>query len=275
MLKKASPTRNLRERRYNLSMWNDLRFGLRTLRRSPLFTSVAVLSLALGIGANTAIFSLLNQVMLRMLPVAEPERLAVFHTEGQRNGWSSSDNSEAVFSYPMYKDLRDRNQVFSGVIARSSAAVTILYRGQSERASAELVSGNFFDVLGVKAAMGRVLVQDDDGAPGAHPVVMLTYGYWKRRFGANAGILNQTVNLNGHPMTIVGVAPAGVPWRAQRPDARRAGPHCDEARNYAHSGRSQRSRVQMAQCLRPVETRHFVAAVTGCDARPLPKCFGR
>jgi len=190
-------------------MWNDLRFGLRTLRRSPLFTIVAVLSLALGIGANTAIFSLLNQVMLRMLPVAEPERLAVFHTEGQRNGWSSSDNGEAVFSYPMYKDLRDRNQVFSGVIARSSAAVTILYHGQSERASAELVSGNFFDVLGVKAAMGRALVQDDDSAPGAHPVVMLTHGYWKRRFGANAGILNQTVNLNGHPMTIVGVAPAG------------------------------------------------------------------
>src|SRR5229473_8547353 len=131
-------------------MWNDFRFGLRTLRRSPVFTSVAILSLALGIGANTAIFSLLSQVMFRLLPVADPERLVIFHTEGQREGAASSDNHEAVFSYPMYKDLRDRNQVFDGVIARSSAPVSLSYSGQTERARAELVSGNFFDVLGVR-----------------------------------------------------------------------------------------------------------------------------
>src|SRR5712692_5817047 len=125
-------------------MWNDFRFGLRTLRRSPVFTSVAILSLALGMGANTAIFSLLSQVMFRLLPVADPERLVLFHTEGQREGAASSDNHEAVFSYPMYKDLRDRNQVFDGVIARSSAPVSFSYGGQTERARAELVSGNFF-----------------------------------------------------------------------------------------------------------------------------------
>src|SRR5271169_2566684 len=190
-------------------MWNDLRFGLRTLRRSPVFTAVAVLSLALGIGANTSIFSLLSQVMFQLLPVAEPERLVVFHTEGQREGSSSSDNHEAVFSYPMYKDLRDRNQVFEGVIARSSAAVAFSYGGQTERARAELVSGNFFEVLGVKAALGRVLTSDDDRAPGAHPVIVLGYGYWKRRFGASLSLLNQKVIVNGHPMVVIGVAPAG------------------------------------------------------------------
>jgi predicted permease len=188
-------------------MWNDLRFGLRTLRRSPVFTVVAVLSLALGIGANTSIFSLLSQVMFRFLPVADPERLVVFHTDGQREGRSSSDNSEAVFSYPMYKDLRDRNQVFSGVIARSSAPVALSYRGQTERAGAEMVSGNFFEVLGVRPAIGRLFTAEDDGAPGAHPVVVLTHGYWKRRFGGSPALVNQKINLNGHPMIVLGVAP--------------------------------------------------------------------
>src|SRR5579863_64836 len=189
-------------------MWNDLRFGLRTLRRSPLFTLVAVISLALGIGANTSIFSLLNQVILRFLPVRDPERLVLFHTEGQREGTSSSDNHEAVFAYPMYKDLRDRNQVFDGVIARSSAPVSFSYDGQTERARAELVSGNFFEVLGVRPAMGRVLTPEDDDAPGAHPVVVLGHGYWQRRVGGRVDILNQKVNVNGHPMVVVGIAAA-------------------------------------------------------------------
>jgi predicted permease len=190
-------------------MWNDLRFGLRTLRRSPVFTAVAVLSLALGIGANTSIFSLLSQVMFRLLPVAEPERLVVFHTEDQREGTSSSDNHEAVFSYPMYRDLRDRNQVFEGVIARSSAAVAFSYGGQTERARAEVVSGNFFEGLGVRAALGRVFTPDDDRVPGGHPVIVLSHGYWKRRFGGSPALLNQKVNVNGHPMVVIGVAPPG------------------------------------------------------------------
>jgi len=190
-------------------MLQDFRYGLRTLSRSPVFTAVAVLSLALGIGANTSIFSLLSQVMFRLLPVADPQRLVVFHTEGQREGSSSTDSPEAVFSYPMYKDLRDRNPVFEGVIARSSAAVSLTSGGQTERARAELVSGNFFEVLGVRAALGRVLTADDDRMPGAHPVIVLSHGYWKRRFGGRADILNQKVNLNGHPMVVIGIAPLG------------------------------------------------------------------
>jgi putative ABC transport system permease protein len=189
-------------------MWNDLRYGLRTLRRSPVFTVVAVASLALGIGANTAIFSLLNQVMFRMLPVREPERLVVLHTEGRREGWSSGDNDEAVFSYPMYKNLRDRNQVFDGVIARASGHASVSYRGDTERAYAEMVSGNFFDVLGVRAAVGRLFAPDDDGAPGAQPVAVLSYGYWKRRFGANPEIVGQKISVNQHPMVVIGVEPA-------------------------------------------------------------------
>src|SRR5579863_140955 len=163
-------------------MWNDLRYGFRTLRRSPVFTIIAVASLALGIGTNTAIFSLLNQVMFRMLPVRQPERLVVLHTEGRREGWTSSDNDESVFSYPMYKNLRDRNQVFDGVIARATAQVSVSYGGETERSSAELVSGNFFEALGIRPALGRLFVPEDDGVPGAHPVVVLPYGYWKRRF---------------------------------------------------------------------------------------------
>jgi len=190
-------------------MWNDLRFGFRTLRRSPVFTAIAVASLALGIGANISIFSLLSQVMFRMLPVADPERLMLFHTEGEREGASMSDNGEGVFTYPMYKDLRDRNRVFSGVIARASAPVSLAYSGQTDRARAELVSGNFFQVLGVSAAIGRVFTKDDDGAPGAHPVVVLTRGYWERRFGANPAIVNQKVTINAHPMIVIGVAARG------------------------------------------------------------------
>ncbi len=190
-------------------MWNDLRYALRTLGRSPVFTVVAVVSLALGIGANTAIFSLINQVMLRMLPVTEPERLVVFHTEGpSREGWNSSDNDETTLSYPTYKSLRDRNQVFDGVIARSSSPVSLSYGSETERASAEWVSGNFFEVLGVGPALGRLLTPEDDGVPGAHPVIVLSYGYWKRRFGASPGIVGQKININQHPMVVIGVEPA-------------------------------------------------------------------
>ena len=113
-------------------MWKDLVFSLRTLRRSPLFTTVAVLSLALGIGANTAIFSLLDQVMLRSLPVKDPHRLVVLHTEYNASGSSTSDNNESVSSYPMYRDLRDRDPAFSGVIARMGIGVTLARQGQAE-----------------------------------------------------------------------------------------------------------------------------------------------
>src|SRR5476649_633509 len=189
-------------------MWKDLAFSLRTLRRSPLFTVVAVLSLALGIGANTAIFSLLEQVTLRSLPVADPERLAVLHTDYSAPGTSTSDNNETVFSYPLYRDLRDHDAAFRGVIARMGASVTLARQGATERATAEIVSGNFFQTLGVGAAMGRVFTPEDDGAPGANPVVVLSHGYWTSHCAGSTAILNQTVTLNGHPVTVIGVSEA-------------------------------------------------------------------
>lgn len=188
-------------------MGKDLLFAIRTLIRTPLFTAVAVLSLALGIGANTAIFSLLHQVLQRLLPVREPERVVVLHFEGVAEGGASSDNSESVFSYPMYRDFRDRNQVFDGVVARSGTPVNVTFNEQAEQARAEIVSGNFFEVLGVRPAMGRLLSSGDDVTPGGHPATVLSHGYWTRRFGENTGILNQTIRVNGLPMTVVGVAP--------------------------------------------------------------------
>ncbi len=192
-------------------MGHDLRFALRTLARSSLFTAVAVLSLALGIGANTSIFSLLDQVLYRSLPVRDPKSLVVFHVDDHSSGSSSSDNNQSVFSYPMYQDLRDRdrNRVFSGVVARAHAPVSVSWNGQTERARAEIVSGNLFEVLGVSAVLGRAFTPEDDGAPGAHPVVMLSHDYWVRRFAGEPGVLNAKVAINGHPMIVIGIAPAG------------------------------------------------------------------
>jgi len=190
-------------------MGNDLRYAFRTLARSPLFTAIAVMSLALGIGANTSIFSLLDQVLYRSLPVRDPNALVLFHVDDHSSGSRHSDNRQSVFSYPMYRDLRERGAVFSGVVARSGTPVSVSWNGQTERASAEIVSGNLFVVLGVSAAIGRTLTPEDDGAPGAHPVVMLSHDYWVRRFAADPGVLNVKVALNGHPMIVIGVAPAG------------------------------------------------------------------
>src|SRR6266567_4557768 len=187
-------------------MWKDLIFSLRTLRRSPLFTCAAILSLALGIGANTAIFSLLNQVVLRSLPVRDPERLVLLHTEYSAPGSSSSDSHESVFSNPMYRDLSDRDPAFDGVIARMSGSVRISNQGGAESASAEMVSGNFFRVLGVGAVLGRVIAPTDDDAPGAHPVVVLSHSFWSSHFANNPAILNQNTTLNGHPYVVIGVA---------------------------------------------------------------------
>ncbi len=187
-------------------MWNDVRFAFRTLKRSPLFTGVAVLSLALGIGANTAIFSLFDQVLRRLLPVRDPERLTLFHTEYQAPGMSMSDSFESVFSYPMYRDLRERTSAFSGVVARAGGFATVSFQDAAERATVETVSGNLFEVLGVGAVLGRTLTPADDGAPGANPVVVLSHACWVSRFGASPNVLNLKLLVNGHPMVVVGVA---------------------------------------------------------------------
>jgi predicted permease len=188
------------------ALWDDLKRSLRTLARNPGFTVVVVATLGLGIGANTAIFSLLDQVLLRSLPVEKPEELVLLDGPGVNMG---ARFGEQMFSYPMYRDFRDENQVFSGVIARYGIPLSLVHEGQSERAAGELVSGNFFEVLGVKAAAGRTLQASDDVTPGAHPVAVLSHGFWQRRFGADPGVVGGTLSVNGHPFTMVGVAAAG------------------------------------------------------------------
>jgi predicted permease len=184
----------------------DVRLALRGLRKNPGFAVVVVLTLALGIGANTAIFSLLDQVLLRRLPVRDPQRLVLLDGPGAFIGRTMN---AITFSYPMYRDFRDHTEVFEGVLARFPVGLTLGWEGQSERVSGDLVSGNYFDVLGVRPAVGRVFTAADDRTPGAHPVVVLSYGFWQRRFAGDPSVLNRTLTLNGHAMTIVGVAARG------------------------------------------------------------------
>jgi predicted permease len=189
-------------------MRRDLSFSFRTLRRSPMFAAVAILSLALGIGANTAIFSLVDQVILRLLPARDPQQLVVLHRNYSLNGSDSSDNYESVFSYSMYRAIRDHDAAFSGVIARCGGQVTVLYQGNAESADAEIVSGNLFQVLGVGAAAGRVFAPDDDSTPAAQPVTVLSHGYWLKRFAGSRAVVGQTIQVNGYPTTVIGVAAA-------------------------------------------------------------------
>ena len=192
------------------TLLQDVRYGLRMLAKNPGFTFIAILTLALGIGANTAIFSLLNQVLLRRLPVRNPAELVVLKSPGPKHGhvWSDGDDSE-IFSYPLYKGLAKNTAVFDGVMARYQFSAAIASHGQTDRGSGELVTGNYFEVLGVRPALGRVLSLADDDAQGAHPVLVLSHAYWTRHFGGDAGALNQTILVNNTEMTIVGVAQTG------------------------------------------------------------------
>jgi predicted permease len=192
------------------SLWQDIRYGLRMLAKNPGFTVIAVLTLALGIGANTAIFSLMNQVLLRRLPVRDPGELVVLHDPGPLTGRLSSDgdNTES-FSYPMYKALRESGVSVCSMLGRFSFPASISTQGQTERGHAELVSGNYFEVLGVTPALGRVFSMDDDRVPGGEPYVVLSHNYWQRRFGGDPSVLNKTLLINNIEMTVVGVARAG------------------------------------------------------------------
>jgi predicted permease len=198
------------------AIWQDIRFGVRLLAKHPGFTAIAVLTLALGIGANTGIFTILRQVVLQRLPVPHPEQLVLLYSPGPKQGHVNSDENAAPgedgaesFSYPMYANLRDRNSVFTGLAAKDTFSATLTYRGNTERAKADLVSGNYFETLGVSAAIGRTFEPADTVTSGSNPVVMLSNGYWKSRFGGDPGILNQGVLVNNHPMTVVGVVAAG------------------------------------------------------------------
>src|SRR5438477_971497 len=191
-------------------LYQDVRYGLRMLAKIPGFSAIAILTLALGIGANTAIFSLLNQVLLRRLPVENPQELVVLKSPGPKHGhvWSDGDDSE-IFSYPLYKGLAKNTTVFEGVLARYEFPASIASHGQTDRGSGELVTGNYFEVLGVRPALGRVLSAADDDVQGAHPVLVLSHAYWRQHFGGDRGALNHTILVNNTEMTIVGVAQAG------------------------------------------------------------------
>jgi putative ABC transport system permease protein len=193
------------------TFWQDIRYGLRMLGKNPGFTAVAVLTLALGIGANSGIFSVLRQVLLQRLPVPHPEELVLLYAPGLVRGHVSSDEGDGSesFSYPMYVELRDQNKVFAGLAATADFPVSVALQGQTERARADLVSGNYFDALGIRAAIGRLFSLSDTAAAGGNPVVVLSNGYWKKRFGGNPGVLNQGVLVNSQMMTVVGVVQPG------------------------------------------------------------------
>jgi len=164
------------------------------------------MSLALGIGANTAIFSLTDQLLLRMLPVKKPEQLVLLSALGRHYGNNMGWNR---ISYPMYTDFRDGNQVFSGMFCLRETSMSLSYEGRTERVSGEFVSGNYFPVLGVTAAIGRLFTADDDKFQGGHPYAVISYGYWLRRFGADRGVIGRKVVVNAIPLTIIGVSQAG------------------------------------------------------------------
>ncbi len=183
-------------------LYQDLRYAVRMLRKNPGFSLVVIATLALGIGANAAMFSLTDRVLLQRLPVSNPDQLVVLATRGP-----SESEPVSSFSYAIYRDLRDRNQVFSGMIARGGAQMNVSYGDQTTRVSAELVSGNYFDVLGVRPWAGRLLTQDDDRNPGAHPVAVISYAFWDKRFGRDSSIVGKTILANEHPLTVLGVTP--------------------------------------------------------------------
>src|SRR5918996_4870785 len=202
----------------------DLRYACRGLVRSPLFTIVALVSIALGIGANTAIFTLVDQVLLRTLPVKDPEQLVLFN--GPRNHYGNNSGGN-MLSFPMYEDFRDNfvdrgsapafprvsqsvpnpapaPKIFSGLFARRPVAMNVGVNGQTERVSGELVSGTFFQVLGVGAALGRVIGPDDDKTRGDGFVAVLGYDYWRNRFGGDPSILGRRLTINNYSFTVIG-----------------------------------------------------------------------
>lgn len=189
-----------------MNLWGDLRYAFRSLRKAPVFTAVAVLSLALGIGANTAIFTLLDQILLRLLPVKDAKDLTLLTMRGRHYGSNWGGNA---ISYPMYRDFQDRNQVFSGMFCRFSRSVSLSFDGHTELTRAELVSGTYFPVLGVGATLGRTLNENDDVTPSGHPLVVLSYDYWKSRFAGDPQVAGKKIIVNGNNMTIVGVAQEG------------------------------------------------------------------
>ena len=190
----------------------NLRLALRTLLKTPAVTSVAVVSLALGIGANAAIFSLFNQILLRPLPVVEPARLVNLEAPGPKPGSDSCNQAggcDEVFSYPMYRDLQRDQTVFTDIAAHRSVGLNLAYDGQTISGEGVQVSGSYFSTLGLTPALGRLLGPEVDEPIGGHPLVVLSHDFWRTRMNADPGVVGEAIVVNGEPMTIIGVAPAG------------------------------------------------------------------
>ena len=190
----------------------NLKHAFRTLFKAPFVTAVAIVSLALGIGANAAIFSVFNQILLRPLPVRESSTLVNLSAPGPKPGSQSCTNAggcDVVFSYPMFRDLQREQKVFTEIAAHRGFSANLAFGGQTLNGEGSLVSGSYFPLLGLQPAAGRLLTPDDDKALGESPVVVLSHGYWLTRFDADPGVVNKTMIVNGQSLTIVGVAPRG------------------------------------------------------------------
>jgi predicted permease len=190
-----------------INLKQDIYYALRTMRKSPGFTLVAVMTLALGIGANTAIFTLVNAVFFRPIPVRDPASLVSLFTTDERNRTAVSNILPV--SFPNGDDIQHRSQSFSGLALYATTAVSMTIDGQPENLTAEAVSGDYFDVLGVQAALGRTFHAADDSQPGANPMVVLNHGLWERKFAADRSVIGKSVLLNGQGFNVIGVAPQG------------------------------------------------------------------
>ncbi len=202
------------ERFYESSRWiwldhlfGDIRYALRQMKRMPLSTGTIVLSLAVGIGVNTAIFSLADQILVRALPVHDPGQLVQLHWNGRFIGGGLGVGS--LIPHPLYRELREEQEVFVDLFARSPAEVTLSIDAVSERVNAEVVTGSYFPTLGIRPAVGRLFNDQDNLVPDTHPVMVLSYDYWRGRFGADSTLIGRQLRMNGYPMTVVGVAQPG------------------------------------------------------------------
>jgi len=211
--------REMRRTRIVDELTQDLRYAVRTLRMSPAFTLIAALSLALGIGANTAIFSLIHALLLRPLPgVHAPEQLVALGDPSRTGSLSQGNVRTDLFSYPLYEQMRDHNQSFSGLAASGRSNRLVVGTGSSgggkppggtETARGRIVSGNYFSVLGVPAFRGRTFTAAEDRVPGSDPIVVISHSYWTRRFAQDPGVVGRPITLNGSPFTVAGIAPPG------------------------------------------------------------------
>jgi len=182
----------------------DLRYALRTLRKSPGFTATAILTLALGIGSSAAIFTLLDQVSLRLLPVQNPERLVLLRWDGD---WMGSNQGYASWSYPWYEDLeKETGEVFEQLFGYHDMAVAVGVSGDAEQLDVAFVTGNYFGAIGIGAAAGRTLEPSDDETLDGHPVAVLSYDFWRDRFANDPDVVGQTILLNQYPFEVIGVA---------------------------------------------------------------------